>query len=281
MIEITFQHKKDVLMLLNCIRERLPSFHNHVLLLSKEDHYIVKFTTNRLQPVKELFRYFILMIKRDDWLRQIISELFHFKDPGEQQQIVQIVHSLLKGDRNELLSFIKGVDVEENVTATIEDMFVHHTSFSFDSFIKFRLRAFISNLEKYVEVAIDEYKMEQEYQMFIHMLRDFLKNRQAKINKVHLLFSDSVIFYDDHLQEINRDVISSLVDRKLLFNHPVYVDSITIAPLLSIAPNVIYIYAKEKETPLVRTIENIFEERVTLRSYQSFFQKSQIQTKVD
>lgn len=271
MIEITFQHKKDALKLLECLREKQPSFFENGLLLSKEDHYIVRFSTNQLEIVKEIFRQFILVEKRDDWLRKIMSQLFHFTDPGEQQQIIEIVHSLLKGNRDELLPFLKGVEVEENVTITIDDMLTSNTSFSFDSFMKFRLRSFMANLERYVEVAIDEYKMEQEYQMFIQMLRDFIRNRQAKMEQLHLLFKDDVRFHDRSLQEMSRTDISKLVDRKLLFNHPVYVDSVTIAPLLSIAPNKIFMYTNETENPLVRTIQNIFEERVQLFPYKAFF----------
>ena len=32
----------------------------------------------------------------------------------------------------------------------------------------------MNELEKYVELSLDEYKMEQEYQMFIQTLREFL-----------------------------------------------------------------------------------------------------------
>lgn len=56
-----------------------------------------------------------------------------------------------------------------------------------------------------------------------------------------------------------------MIDRKLLFNHPVYVDSATIAPLLSIAPATIFLYTEEPDQPLIRTIVNIFEERVSIK----------------
>lgn len=62
-----------------------------------------------------------------------------------------------------------------------------------------------------------------------------------------------------------------MIDRKLLSNHPVYVDSVTIAPLLSIAPSAIYLYSDDFEQPLVRTIRNIFEERLELSSIEAFY----------
>lgn len=273
MVEITFQNIEDAQRLFERLHQKVPSSHKNVRLLAREDHYIIKFSTNELEVAKKVFRQFILNEKRDDWLQTIISQMFYFTDVGEQQQIIDIVHSLLDGNRDELLPLIRDVEVEENITATIEDVFVKHTTFSFDSFIKFRLRSLMSNLEKYVEVAIDEYKMEQEYQMFIQMLREFIQDRIAIINELHILLTDSILFYDSFLREIKREELTKLIDRKLLANHPVYIDSVTIAPLLSIAPQVIYIYTDEREHPLVRTIENIFEERVVTYSSNEFFVK--------
>ncbi len=54
------------------------------------------------------------------------------------------------------------------------------------------------------------------------------------------------------------------MDRQLLANHPVYVDSAVIAPLLSIAPEKIFLYTNEEEEALVRTLRNIFEERIAV-----------------
>ncbi|HJV30815.1 MAG TPA: sporulation protein YtxC, partial [Bacillales bacterium] len=112
------------------------------------------------------------------------------------------------------------------------------------------------------------YKMEQEYQMFVQTLREFLQNRDPKINILHLIFGEEMIFYNADFEEIKRSDLFKMIDRKLLFNHPVYVDSASIAPLLSIAPTVIYLYTKNPEEPLIRTIKNIFEERVIIHTFQ-------------
>jgi len=109
--------------------------------------------------------------------------------------------------------------------------------------------------------------MEQEYQMFVQMLRDFLINREPKMDALHLLFNEEITFYNEQFVEIKRGELTRMIDRKLLVNHPVYVDSASIAPLLSLAPTSIFIYTKDPEEPLVRTIKNIFEERVTIKTF--------------
>jgi len=99
------------------------------------------------------------------------------------------------------------------------------------------------------------------------MLRDFLINREPKMDVLHLLFDEEITFYNEQFVEMKRAELIRLIDRKLLVNHPVYVDSASIAPLLSLAPTTIFLYTKDPDEPIVRTIKNIFEERVTIKSF--------------
>jgi len=272
--EIIFQNKTDAIKcyehLCNCLKH-VPNLANSLLL---EDGYKVNIqessdSEDLLECAKTGFYRFITTVKRDDWFHEILSKQFYFKDAEEQQQILEILTSILEGQREDLSVFIKDTNEEKKVKDAIEHIFNDQVTFSFDSFVKFRLRSYLQYLERYVEVSIDEYKMEQEYQMFVQMLRDFLAGREPKTDILYLLMDEEITFYNKQFIEIKRSELAKMIDRKLLVNHPIYVDSGTIAPLLSLAPTTIFLYTKEKDAPLVRTIENIFEERVIIKPYQS------------
>jgi putative sporulation protein YtxC len=274
LIEIIFQNNEDASNLYKALQLYLSSETNkHILLL--EDQHIVKISMNShsndvLHAVKKAFYQFITDTKRDDWFRTILAEHYYYQDPVEQQQILDIIHSILEGKREELEVFFTDCDLENTLLDAMDQIFQENLSLSFESFVKFRLRPFLDLLEKYVQVSIDEYKMEQEYQMFIHTLREYLAKKTPKISHLHLLIDDEVTFFDEQLDEMKRGELAGMIDRKLLFNHPVYVDSATIAPLLSIAPSSIFLYTEEPDQPLIRTIVNIFEERVFIKPV-SFF----------
>ncbi|MDF2038863.1 putative sporulation protein YtxC [Cytobacillus oceanisediminis] len=276
MIEIIFQSSTDARNFYEHLYEQLQSFcqcDNNILHF--EGQHIVRISADNsgtvLNTVKEVFFQFIVNQKQDDWFKRILMEHYYYEDEGEQQQILEIIHSILEGSREDLAAFVSGLDVKESLKSAIDQLFQNNISFSFDSFVKFRMRPLMNEMTKYVEVSIDEYKMEQEYQMFIHTLRDFLSGKQPKINTIHVLMDEGVYFYDEQLCEIKRGELLRMIDRKLLSNHPVYVDSVTIAPLLSIAPSAIYLYSDDFEQPLVRTIRNIFEERLELSSIEAFY----------
>ncbi|MBG9445798.1 sporulation protein [Cytobacillus firmus] len=286
MIEIIFQSSTDARNFYEHLFEQLQSFcqcDNNILHF--EDQHIVRVSAensgNVLNTVKTAFFQFIVNQKQDDWFKRILMEHYYYDDEGEQQQILEIIHSILEGSREDLAAFVSGLDVKESLKNAIDQLFQNNISFSFDSFVKFRMRPLMNEMTKYVEVSIDEYKMEQEYQMFIHTLRDFLSGKQPKMNTIHVLMDEGVYFYDDQLCEIKRGELIRMIDRKLLSNHPVYVDSVTIAPLLSIAPSAIYLYSDDFDQPLVRTIRNIFEERLQLSPLAAFYHYQNVHSYAD
>ncbi|MCC3647415.1 putative sporulation protein YtxC [Cytobacillus oceanisediminis] len=286
MIEIIFQSSTDARNFYEHLFEQLQSFcqcDNNILHF--EDQHIVRVSAgnsgNVLNTVKTAFFQFIVNQKQDDWFKRILMEHYYYDDEGEQQQILEIIHSILEGSREDLAAFVSGLDVKESLKSAIDQLFQNNISFSFDSFVKFRMRPLMNEMTKYVEVSIDEYKMEQEYQMFIHTLRDFLSGKQPKMNTIHVLMDEGVYFYDDQLCEIKRGDLIRMIDRKLLSNHPVYVDSVTIAPLLSIAPSAIYLYSDDFDQPLVRTIRNIFEERLQLSPLAAFYHYQNVHSYAD
>lgn len=275
MIEIIFQKKQDAFNLYQHMISRLASWleTNSILLNEDQNRVLISgqlLYDNMLEEVKESFCEFITRMKRDEWFKGILEESYYFSNTEEQSEIMDIIYSVLEGDRKELAPFMEGAGDDALVEKVVDEIFNEKISFSFDSLVMFRLKPFIDKLSKWVEIAIDEYKMEQEYQVFVHTLRDFLAGRKQRMSHLYLVVDDHVAFYNHHFVEMKRNELFKAIDRKLLVNHPVYVDSGTIAPLLSIAPGTIYLYTDDPQQPLVRTILNIFEERVKVSMISAF-----------
>lgn len=282
MIEIIFQKDRDAQRLYGHITGQLQAvqLENEMIQFDK-DRKIIKISTNNMpktafHTIKESVYEFIAFKKRDDWFREILAERFFYTDPNEQEHILEIVYSVIEGSREDLVNFLNGPDEKRVVFQAIDEFFKGSISFSFDSFVVFRLKPFLDKLRNYIEVAIDEYKLEQEYQMFVQTLRDFLLGRPAQQQRIHLILDEKTIFYDQDFIEMKRNELIKGIDRKLLGNHPIYVDSVTIAPLLSMAPSRIYLYTNQPEEPLVRTISNIFEERVKISPLTAFQKNKQL-----
>jgi putative sporulation protein YtxC len=275
LIEIIFQKKQDAWNLYQHLVARLASWQETTSILLNEDRNRVLipeefYKKEKLPLLKNSVYDFILKVKRDDWLRSILAESYYYSDSEEQDQILDIIYSVIEGNRKELEPFMEGIEEQGAIKISIEEILNEKVSFSFDSFVMFRLKGFTEQLSKWVEIAIDEYKMEQEYQVFLQTLRDFLVDRKSQMSYLYLVIDENMVFYNQHFTEMKRSELFKTIDRKLLVNHPVYVDSGTIAPLLSIAPETIFLYTDDPQQPLVRTIINLFEERVVVNPVSAF-----------
>ncbi|MCJ8009899.1 putative sporulation protein YtxC [Lederbergia wuyishanensis] len=209
---------------------------------------------------------FIQDVKRNEWVDNVLYETYKYEIEDERIEIITILNQMFTGERFELVSLVGKMDEEDLLHEAVVDLLNFNGSVLFDSFLRFRLKNYFESVTKYLNIAIDEYKMEQDYQMFVNMLRDYLKNRVSQKNIVHVLLEKPILFLNEKLQEMGKDEIKEIMDRRLLSNHPVYVDSSVIAPLLSMAPIKIFLYTDEEDQPLIRTLKNIFEERISILS---------------
>lgn len=267
-LELIFTSIKDAIRLklylsANGIKEKLNesqgqfnyTFDVHA---DKKDRYIKSLT------------HFINEVKRNEWLNETLLQTYHYENEDERSQIIDIASQMFSGVRSDLTDLVQKENEKQLLNLAIKDLLNYDGAVLFDSFSRFRLKPYYEQVGKYLEVAIDEYKMEQEYQMFIHMLRDYLENRSSRKQTIHLEMNNSIRFFDENIREITNQDLKKMIDQRLLANHPIYVDSAVIAPLLSIAPEKIYLYTFDEDQALVRTLRNIFEERISILSSSHF-----------
>lgn len=266
MIQIQFQNKDDLQFLYQLLRTNGSG-----LIQIEKEQYRLSINIEKTQResglcvIHKTLKKLILDKKRTDWCRKIIEEKFFYTDSDEQMQIINILYSILDGKRKDIpVDFDHGQD-EKQIDQALTEFVQENARFSFDAFITFRLRIYLEKLATYIETAIDEYKLEQDYQAFIYYLRNFLNGRKAQMKTIYVVHDEGFIFYDENKQEMKRSELNQRIDRKLLSHHPVYVDSETIAPLISIAPEKIYLYTNHLDHGIVRTLKNIFEEKLTTR----------------
>ena len=266
LIEFIFKKKDDALKLQGYLNKSLLQSWFHETLFQHKIHYNLSIEVSPFFKEKEKlfkgFSQFILNEKCMDWAEKALKEYFYYEDEHEIDQILEIVSDMRMGERPELLQLLNEWDEHSFVEESLAILIEGKSPISFDSFSKFRLKKLHERLVHIVELAIDEYKMEQEYQMFIHMLREYLASKEQKMDTIHLYSTPyGFRFFDEDLKEVSREELTKAIDKRLLTNHPLYVDSYTIAPLLSLAPNKICVYGNGEHS-LVRTLQNIFEERI-------------------
>ena len=232
-----------------------------------------KFISFRLEPNRDQAACFALIeflysffssYHLEKKIREIIQNRYLFQDEDEIEHIAEMAMLMWEGE----VVYHGANDLPEKLRNRVSNLFREIVSeqvpFSFQSLWSFRMRAIQDEFVSLVGIAIDEYKLEQDYQEFIFLLRGLLEVRRPLLEEVHLVYKDEFFFYNQHFQLISKRNLANAIDRKLMAENPMFVDSNTIAPLVSMAPRKIFIYAEDEEIRIIRTLKKIFEERIII-----------------
>jgi putative sporulation protein YtxC len=251
--------------------DSILSLHKEKIVVESKD---VHFYRNTIVPV---LKYYIHRTKEKEWILSVLENTFYYKEEEEQEQILCILQSILLGERSDIPNLPAIEQRDAQLESVMQSFFQKPISFSFDSFITFRLKEYFEGLQVFVEAAIDEYKLEQEYQSFVHQLRELLTTTDSKLDELHLVYQYQFDFYDKSFSHIPKNQLIKFMNRTHFNNYSYYIDSVVLAPLVSIAPKKLFLYTDNTEHQLVETIRNIFEERAVVLPFHYFGQnKSKI-----
>jgi len=284
MITIQFREKKDAVLFFQYLKEHdHPNtglvhaniiFEPEVLVKINSDECFDAIISTVMIPV--LLKYIIKTVEVK-WMKEMIRDMFYFTDEEEQRQIMSIARAIIEGEKQELPAAIKLNEYmprDAMIENALKDFLTGSVSFSFESFLQFRLKDYRFRLARYIEAAIDEYKLEQEYQNFVENLRNYVYGKDALMDTVHLVYDKEFKFFDRNFNEISKEQLRYLIDEQLVKIEDLDVESLVVAPLISIAPRTIYLYTDDDDHGLIQTIQNIFLERAVLLPMTAFQKKS-------
>ncbi|EJQ15737.1 putative sporulation protein YtxC [Bacillus cereus] len=274
MIEICFEEKNDAAHVYRQLTKRTESLYKETSVYLDGQKVIIHIPLCESNYIEKILLpvllYFIMNVKQNEWIHTILKEKFFYEEQEECHQILHMAQEILKERRKGVAHDLTRHKFETYIMSSLNDWLCDPLSFSFSSYVRFRLRTYREMVARLAEVAIDEYKMEQEYQMFIETLRQQVSDRKSRLSCVHLIFDESFIFYDDKGRRLKQERLVQYIDEELLKQKDVYIDTKVIAPLLSISPKKIYLYTKEQDHNMIVTLRNVFQERVQLHGLHEF-----------
>ncbi|MDA7027182.1 putative sporulation protein YtxC [Bacillus sp. CLL-7-23] len=269
MLEITFEDDYDTAVFLHLLRN--ADVKRHIKVHEAEGKIGIEKTHSSVSIqtyIQPILTKFFIECKEDEYMLSVIEGDFFYLDRDEQQQILQLAHSIMEGELEGLPLNCDHTPREEYIFQELQTICLEETVFSIRSFMTFRLGKYYQRLREYIVAAIDEYKMEQEYQTFIQSLRDYVTGKKPMIDHVHIVHDGQFVIWE--LKFISEREQKKYMDRRFVREHPMYIDSHLLAPLVSIAPRRIDLYTRNREHGMIQTIQNIFQERVKIFSLDSF-----------
>ncbi|MCM2675249.1 putative sporulation protein YtxC [Alkalicoccobacillus plakortidis] len=209
-----------------------------------------------------LLTEFVINSKEEEWLLSIIESMFYFTDKEEQYQILSIAKLILEGDKQDLPDIQLFFNRKEFIYRAFATNIEQETSFYYEPFLTFRLREYGELLIDCVEMAIDEYMLEQDYQNMLENYRQHLRKTPPKVSHLYVVHDEVFTLYDSQFRELTKEEILFYLEEELIFEEGVDVQDMMISPLVSMVPAEVHVFTDEPENGVVLSIQSIFEERL-------------------
>ncbi|HWO98288.1 MAG TPA: putative sporulation protein YtxC [Bacillus sp. (in: firmicutes)] len=276
MIKVFFRCEKDARIIYEwlCARQSALLYWDQCFQLVEPKLLTIDPSSNHEIVIEKLvipvLKDYVLMYKEQEIMTSMLQEMFFYKDEEERSQIMAMIHSIMDGEREGIPKKSFFQSKEELITDSLQRFIIGNITFTFESFMQFRLKEYVKRLTYYVELGIDEYKLEQDYQELLEQLRHVAARQSPKASCIHIVYDEQFYLYDEQFLEIQEEQKKRYREELISSHQTLYIDEHVIQPLLAIAPSHIYIYTDSPSQSILFTIQNIFQEKVTIRPKKNF-----------
>lgn len=159
----------------------------------------------------------------------------------------------------------EGGQVFAEVQQCLQDYFSHYDYVNVDGLIRFRLRMWLKYLRKTLDLVVDDFLLEKEYQEFIKLLKYFVSLQDPKTKQIHVVLNEdgSYLFYDHAFQpalmpgDIQWESFDDLTGSR---------DDQLVSALVIAAPQRIVLHGDVylHYPKAVDTLQHVFEDRLVL-----------------
>jgi putative sporulation protein YtxC len=135
-----------------------------------------------------------------------------------------------------------------------------HDRLHVDGFVRFRLADYAAEVLEGAETALEEKRMERQYEEFMSLLKSMVEWQQTGISAVHVLHAGGHAFrlLDEDMRPLPRDGLTAgdcETDEE---------ESILVSRLLAFSPRRLHIHTPEPDSQVIRTLIGIFGDRAAL-----------------
>jgi putative sporulation protein YtxC len=171
---------------------------------------------------------------------------------------------LNKCNNNESLNLLMNFGRKNRIARKIIKYLETNNRLLIDGFIKFCLSDYLNEIRFAVELAVEEYQDEKEYNEFIKLLRYFVDSQTPKVLEVNLMMGDNGVFHlwDKNGHKIEEKYMNYYLEDMVA--NQINLDDVLISILITIAPRKIILHnvSSDKSSKPVEMIRNVFQGKI-------------------
>lgn len=237
--------------------QSITTYKHITIKLTNESQIYIQCRKNKQQCIQKLIIPLLLelliVLKEKKIIMQILEQDFYYTNVEERLQICQLASFMMKEGHRELVS---NRQLERRTLLKSLQKFFQEIppTFSLDAFFQFRSKSYINYLQNVTAIAIDEYKLELEYQKYINEVRDNVDSNKVVERVVHVYLGKEYYIFDDKLRLLH------VFDEK---------ESI-LKILMELVPKQLFLYTEYIDDSFTTKLLNIFQERIQILKNDEF-----------
>lgn len=220
--------------------------------------------------VQQMLHAYIIDCYEKTWCIQRLISRYFYEDDHEQELILNILDAVFLGEMACLPKVSSLPNRQDVLTSCLDGVFDSTYHLSFHSITRFRLDAYHKLLQLYLEIAIDEYKLQEEYQAFTEKLTMMIRAFRPLYHTVYVSDGDqSLQLFTDQLEKLDMNqTLRSFYP--LLKQWGIEAEPSPLLALIALAPEKVVVYSKRPAQPLLMTLSRVFGDRLSYKPPSEF-----------
>lgn len=203
----------------------------------------------------------IIEFYQEKLLRRILEYNYFYFSLAEKKIILQMANDFIEEDT---------ITSDDNFFAiyyAVLDYIKQNKSLVLDGFVNFRLQNYMKNIDYVVDIAVNKYLIEKEYNEFVSILKLYVSMTPYNSPLVHLIYHGG----DSILLDVDKNIIpveDEIFKAKYLSDISFSSNDYALNTLLNLTPKklIIHLIDNEPEDEFINTLKLIFENRYEICS---------------
>ena len=197
----------------------------------------------------------IIEFYQEKLLKRILEYNYFYFTNKEKRKIMDLAEQFIKDDN------LSNEDNYFSIYYPILDYITENKSIILDGFVNFRLQNYMKNLDYIIDISVNKFLIEKEYNEFIDILKMYVSYTPFNSPLIHLIYYNG----ESTLLDIDKKVIptdDTIFQAKYLSDITFSSNDYALNTLLNLTPKKIIIHLVNcQKDEFINTIKLIFENR--------------------
>ena len=219
-------------------------------------HYIGEKISFFDEKLSSIITDTILKFYKEKMIKKIINFDYFYFEEYEKKIIIQNCCEIIESSEYEQISKEK-----EYIHEAVLQYVIEYKSMILEGFVNFRIKEYIKYLDSIVDIAVNKYIIEKEYNEFISLLRMYINSKKSNIKNLHLIYGKSeltILDENKNIVPLCKEIYNAKFLSDIIFSENDY----ALNTLLTLLPQRIEIHLLDSEDEFIKTVKLIFEDRV-------------------